>query len=89
MKINEIVNPHTPADRTFDSIAGVDTNKVAMTYQLVLIASEKFLISRHDALSPDQLTDLAYDIEDASQFVLYGTTSYKMLQEIRQWLNGE
>lgn len=89
MKINEIVNPHTPADRTLDSIAGVDTNKVATTYQLVLIVSEKFLMSSYDAMPPDQLSDLRESIEEMASGAIPGTTSYKMIQEIQQWLNGE
>ncbi len=82
MKINEIVNPHTPADRTFDSIAGVDTNEIGALYKTIIYVSDAFRISKYEAAAPDILQEFEDTLIIIAAGIVPGTTSYKMLQEI-------
>ena len=87
MKINEIVNPHTPGDKTFDAVAGVNADEIESLYNSIVYASDSFRINKEDAAPPEIIQEFEDMLIIVSEAVIRGSTSYKMLVEIQQWLS--
>mgnify|MGYP000870061420 CR=1 FL=1 len=88
MRIVEIVSPYTSDEELLNKLYAADTNKIQSVYQQILVASASFSISAIDTFQPDIIDEIVEQINELNSAIL-PIKSQQMIQEIRQWLNGD